>query len=80
MKYKLNERNIDAVCMEANAFLVKRKTNPKELVLAKLSMEEVLLTYLEAFGSDAEFSVDYGGADCAGSVARSLCFNRSGVG
>ncbi len=61
MKYKLNERNIDTVCKEANAYLVSRKTNPKDLVHTKLSMEEVLLTYLDAFGNEAEFSVDYGG-------------------
>ena len=30
MKYTLNERNIDAVCKEAYAFLVRRKTNPKD--------------------------------------------------
>ena len=56
MKYKLNERNIDTVCKEANAYLVSRKTNPKDLVHTKLLMEEVLLTYLDAFGNDADFS------------------------
>lgn len=60
MKYKLNESNIDAVCKEAHVFLVRRKTNPKDLIHTKLSIEEVLLTYLSAFGSDVEFSVDYG--------------------
>ena len=60
MKYTLNERNIDAVCKEAYAFLVRRKTNPKDLIHTKLSIEEVLLTYLSAFGSDVAFSVDYG--------------------
>lgn len=61
MKYTLNERNIDTVCTEASAFLVRRKTNSKDLILTKLSIEEVLLTYLSAFGSDVQFSVDYGG-------------------
>ncbi len=61
MKYKLNERNIDAVSKEASAYLVKRKTEPKALTHTKLSIEEVLLDYLDAFGSDAEFTVDYGG-------------------
>ena len=60
MKYTLNERNIDTVCTEASAFLVRRKTNSKDLILTKLSIEEVLLTYLSAFGSDVQFSVDYG--------------------
>ena len=61
MKYTLNKRNIDTVCKEAYAFLVRRKTNSKDLILTKLSIEEVLLTYLSAFGSDVQFSVDYGG-------------------
>ncbi len=61
MKYTLNERNIDAVCKEAYAFLVRRKTNPKDLIHTKLSIEEVLLTYLSALGNDVAFFVDYGG-------------------
>ena len=31
MKHTLNERNIDTVCTEASAFLVRRKTNSKDL-------------------------------------------------
>ena len=30
MKYKLNEMNIDAVSKEANAFLIKRKTEEED--------------------------------------------------
>ena len=62
MKYRLDECSINAACENANSFLEKRRSNPKDLILAKLSMEEVLLTYLQAFGSDVEFSVDYGGS------------------
>lgn len=61
MKYKLNEMNIDAVSKEVNAYLVRRKTEDKDRVHTKLSVEEVLLDYMSAFGSDAEFTVDYGG-------------------
>ena len=61
MKYKLNEANIDAVCKEANAFLTKRNTEPRDRTHTKLSIEEVLLDYMDIFGSDAEFTVDYGG-------------------
>ena len=61
MKYQLNERNIDAVCKEAYAYLLRRKTERKALIHTKLSMEEVLLDYMIAFGGDVEFSVDYGG-------------------
>lgn len=61
MKYKLNELNIDAVSKEVNAYLVRRKTEDKDRVHTKLSVEEVLLDYMSAFGSDAEFTVDYGG-------------------
>lgn len=61
MKYKLNEMNIDAVSKEANAFLIKRKTEDRGRVHTKLSIEEVLLDYMSGFGSDAEFAVEYGG-------------------
>ena len=61
MKYKLNEGNIDIVSKEADAYLVKRKTEKKDRIHTKLSIEEVLLFYMSAFGSDAEFTVDYGG-------------------
>ena len=61
MKYKLNEINIDAVCQEADAFLKKRKTESKDRIHTRLSIEEVLLNYMSAFGRDAEFTVDYGG-------------------
>ena len=61
MKYKLNEANIDAVSKEVNAFLIKRNTEPRDRTHAKLSIEEVLLDYMDIFGSDAEFTVDYAG-------------------
>lgn len=61
MKYRLNETNIDAVCKEADAFLKKRNTEPRDRIQTKLSIEDVLLYYRSAFGSDAEFTVDYGG-------------------
>ena len=61
MKYKLNEMNIDAVFKEVNAYLVRRKTENRDRVHIKLSVEELLPDYMNAFGSDAEFTVDYGG-------------------
>lgn len=61
MKYKLNELNIDTVAKEINAYLIKRNTEPKDRTHTKLSIEEVLLDYMSVFGSDAVFSVDYGG-------------------
>ena len=61
MKYKLNESNIDAVCKEADAFLIRSRTEPKDRTHTRLSIEEVLLDYMDAFGSDVEFSVDYSG-------------------
>ena len=61
MKYKLNEMNIDAVSKEVNAYLVRRRMEDRDRVHTKLSVEEVLLDYMSAFGSDAEFMVDYGG-------------------
>lgn len=61
MKYKLNEINIDAACQEADAFLKKRKTESKGRIHTRLSIEEVLLNYMSAFGRDAEFTMDYGG-------------------
>ena len=60
MKYKLNEINIDAVCQEADAFL-KKKTESKDRIHTRLSIEEVLLNYMSVFGRDAEFTMDYGG-------------------
>ena len=61
MKYQLNELNIDTVSTETDAYLVKRKTAPKDRTHTKLSIEEVLLDYMGVFGRDGEFSVDYGG-------------------
>lgn len=52
MKYKLNEINIDAVCQEADAFL-KKKTESKDRIHTRLSIEEVLLNYMSAFGREA---------------------------
>lgn len=59
MGYKLNEFNIDAVCTEADGFLVKSSTEPKERTRTRLLIEEALLNYMSVFGSDIEFSVDY---------------------
>jgi len=53
MKYKLNEFNIDAVCQEADAFLKKGKTESKDRIHTRLSIEEVLLNYMSAFGREA---------------------------
>jgi Na+/H+-dicarboxylate symporter len=61
MRYKLNETNINAVCEEADAYLVKRKTESKERIRTKISIEETLLNYMSVLGTDAEFAVDFGG-------------------
>ena len=61
MKYKLNEANIDAVCKEADAFLIQKNTEPRDRTHTRLSIEEVLLTYMGILGKDAEFIVEYGG-------------------
>ena len=61
MKYKLNEMNIDMVCNEVDAFLLKRHTDPKDRTRTRLSVEEVLLNYMDLFGRDADFTIDYGG-------------------
>lgn len=59
MKYKLNELNIDAVSKEVDPYLSRRKTENKDRVKTRLAVEEALLNYMSAFGSEAEFTVDY---------------------
>jgi hypothetical protein len=61
MRYQLNEINIDAACEAADEFLVSKKTNSRDRIRTKLSIEEVLLNYMSIFGADAEFSMDFGG-------------------
>ena len=61
MKYKLNEINIDAACKEVDAYLIKKKTKSKVRIQTTLSVEEILLNYLDLFGKDAEFTLDFGG-------------------
>jgi len=61
MKYKLNELNIDAVSKEVDAYLARRKMENKDRVKTRLAVEEALLNYMSAFGSEVEFTVDYGG-------------------
>ena len=61
MKYKLNEVNIDAACKEVNAYLLKKKTISKERIQTTLSIEEILLNYMDVFGKDTEFALDFGG-------------------
>ena len=61
MKYKLNEASIDAVCMEVDAFLIKRNTELRDRTRTRLSIEEVLLDYMGILGKDAEFMLEYGG-------------------
>ena len=39
----------------------KRNTELRDLAHTRLSIEDVLLDYLSIFGSDAEFTVEYGG-------------------
>ena len=60
MNYKLNEISIDAACEAADEFLVSKKTNSRDRIRTKLSIEEVLLNYMSIFGTDAEFSMDFG--------------------
>lgn len=79
MKYKLNEQNIDAVSKEVNAYLIKKKTQDKDRVHTKLSIEEALLEYMSAFGSDAEFNVDYGGVLSKSKIRLTVPGHSSGL-
>ena len=47
MKHKLDECNIDAVCKEADAFLARKKTEPKDRIHTKLSREKARLNRRE---------------------------------
>ena len=60
-RVKLNEINIDAACNEADAYLESKKAERSERLRTRLALEEILLQYKSAFGSDAEFTVDYSG-------------------
>ena len=61
MTFALTNENIDRVCTEADAFLAGRRVESKERIRVRLNLEEVLLHYQTAFGSDAEFSLDQSG-------------------
>ena len=58
MLLALTNENISRVCTEADAGLARRRVESKERIRVRLSLEEVLLHYQTAFGSDAEFSLD----------------------
>ena len=60
MKLKLTDANINMTCGEAEAFLTKRNTDSKERIRTIFSLEETLLKYKNAFGSDSEFFADFG--------------------
>lgn len=85
MKYKLNEINIDAVCEKADEYLVKKKTEPKDRIRTKLSIEEILLNYMGVFGNEAEFSIDFGGGFARNKIRLTVPgesldpFNKKGV-
>ena len=60
MKRVITDANIAATCDETEQFLRKRNTDSKERIRTMLSLEEILLKYKTAFGTNCEYIIDHG--------------------
>lgn len=61
MKAALTNENIAKACEEVNSYFSNRKIESKDLLYIVFSVEETLLKYQKAFGSEAEFKLDING-------------------
>ena len=54
--YKLAPESIDAVSEDVVSFLTELKAPKKNIIETRLSVEEILLDYMDKFGSETEFT------------------------
>lgn len=55
--YKLTNQNIDLISEKCQAYYHSRKINNSSILKLRLTLEEVLMTYQEAFGEDCEVTI-----------------------
>ena len=62
MAYELTNEHIAAACAEVRQFLDSKSISSKERLRIVMGVEEVLLIYQNAFGSEASFHLETGGS------------------
>lgn len=59
-EYPLNPENIDKISIEVADFLEQLQTESKDKIRIRLSIEEILLQWLEVLGENVDCSLSYG--------------------
>ena len=55
-EYKLNAAAVDEVSEDFQSFLIQLKTQKKNVILSRLTVEEILLDFMDKFGQDVGFT------------------------